>query len=105
MITEETKTHRRCRQTQCGYFVSEENPCRECDDCGAAPFEINKSCKKCDDCENVPGELRWGDGSEQKEQVLNAIKAACDQKIKELKTQRIKTVKEEKPMEVEMCCR
>lgn len=49
----------RCRQTQCGFFLN--GGCRACDDCAAAPYEINESCQRCKDCEGVSDSLRWGE--------------------------------------------
>lgn len=54
----ENVTHKRCGQTQCEFYLR--GGCRPCDDCGAHPYEINKSCDRCYNCENVPDALRWG---------------------------------------------
>lgn len=62
----ENDEFRRCRQTQCGFFLN--GGCRECRDCKAKPFIIRKSCNCCDNCENTPGYLRFGDGELEKEQ-------------------------------------
>ena len=61
----ENDEFRRCRQTQCGFFLN--GGCRECRECNAKSFLIRKSCACCDNCENQPGYLRFGDEDMQKE--------------------------------------
>ena len=54
--------HRRCTQTECGFYRS--GHCQSCQkghNCSARPYEINVSCKACLDCEGKPGYLRFGD--------------------------------------------
>ena len=61
--------HRRCGQTQCGFYRS--GHCQSCQKgkvCSARPYEINESCDACFNCENTPGYLRFGDGELEKEQ-------------------------------------
>lgn|SRR3990167_5013786 len=58
ILIEESKTHRRCTQTQCLHYVN--GGCQVCEDCHAAPFVLTKTCDRCLDCEGVPNALRWG---------------------------------------------
>lgn len=58
-LTEETATHRRCTQIQCGFYT--QGGCLACDDCKSDPFVLNKTCDRCLDCEGVPESLRWGE--------------------------------------------
>lgn len=60
----ENNTHRRCSQMKCGHFL--QGGCRECEECGAEPYVLNKECESCDACENLPDELRWGEKKRQK---------------------------------------
>lgn len=88
---EENKTHRRCQQTRCKYFISSET-CRECASCGAAPFEIKKDCQRCLNCCSQEGYLRWDDEENEKlsnnKQVqiaaLKAMNQAIARKIEDL---------------------
>lgn len=52
-------THHRCTQTKCAYYLH--GGCRNCDDCGSEPYEMQNSCDRCYACEHIPDALRWGD--------------------------------------------
>jgi hypothetical protein len=71
MLTEETTTHRRCKQTQCQYF--QQGGCKECQKCNAENYVINKTCRTCFECENKPGELRWSDEKTKKQQEIQQL--------------------------------
>lgn len=95
---EENELFRRCRQTQCQFFIN--GGCKACSKCGSEPYAINKGCHECYDCENVPDSLRWGDNKKKASEatrishegvveLLKAIIAANNEAIRSKEEQQV----------------
>jgi hypothetical protein len=82
----EDKTHRRCNQVKCGYFIN--GGCKSCSDCGAESFVIQKDCKKCLSCEGVQDELRWNDDKRNKSDLKEKTEELLMAQMMLLMTQR-----------------
>ena len=102
------KDHRRCTQTQCGYFL--QGGCKACSKCKARPFEINTKCKTCLDCENVPNALRWTEPKkeknaiatkEQQRAMLQSMKIMAEIGLEELDKKEIEPPVEEPEIIIE----
>ena len=99
-ITED-KTHRRCQQIQCSFYV--QGGCKPCEKCSSDPFILNKDCETCYDCENVPGELRWDDPKIKAEaQDIIEKNGEMEELLKQLRQQ---TPMPPPPKKIEICGR
>ena len=63
--------HRRCTQSQCGFYLN--GGCHDCETCKARPYEINTECNRCLNCENILNSLRW-DNNELQEEMEETIR-------------------------------
>lgn len=85
--------HRRCTQTQCGFYQSGHcQSCQKGSNCSARPYEINESCKSCLSCENTPNYLRFGDEKLQKE-----MEEAAKQYVEEQQPKGVILIYHDKP--------
>ena len=49
-----------CKQKECAFNMGLEG-CKNCNECGAPPNEVNENCNRCFDCEYKEGSCRWKD--------------------------------------------